>query len=312
MGEKAAFIPSVYEVVGVAYFWCETEFFPGGEREAGPVDLTVQRNFKGIPYVRGSSIKGALRSFYELNGRKSDAEVLFGSAEQAGCLVVENAEILAFPVKADRELFVYVTSPSQVSAYVRDVSKVGVSLEEVDVKKDEALSAELEGDIELMDGKYVLKLRKDGRVGKLASEISRFAVPRVDGKPAPGYSYLEQRLRKLIVVDDDLFREIANSGLVVVLRIALNYETKTVAEKAMFYQELIPEGTLFYAPIMRAFRSRCRKENGGKVDEFLDMLRRGLLINLGGDETTGKGVVRIVAYGVKAREGGSSGAQVQK
>ncbi|MEM1659485.1 MAG: type III-B CRISPR module RAMP protein Cmr4 [Candidatus Jordarchaeales archaeon] len=306
MGEKPVFIPSAYEMIGVAYFWCETEFFPGGEREAGPVDLTVQRNFKGLPYVRGSSIKGALRSFYELNDGKSDAEVLFGSAEQAGCLVVENAEIIAFPVKADVELFVYVTSPSQVSAYVRDVSKFGVSLEEVSVEgSDKALSATLSGEIELMDEKYKLKLEKNEKVSKLASEIAKHAIPKVDGKPAPGYSYLKQKLEKLIVVDDTLFREIVNSGLVITLRIALNRETKTVAEKALFYQELIPEGTLFYAPIMRSIRSRCRKENDDKIKSFLEKLSKGLLINLGGDETTGKGVVRIVAHGVKGCEGGS-------
>ncbi|MEM3569150.1 MAG: type III-B CRISPR module RAMP protein Cmr4 [Candidatus Jordarchaeales archaeon] len=298
MSEDVPFIPSMYEIVGIAYFWCETEFFPGGEREAGPVDLTVQRNFKGIPYVRGSSIKGALRSFYELNGKSSEAEILFGSPEHAGCLVLENAEILAFPVKADRELFVYVTSPSQISAYVRDANKVGVSLEEVSVGEGEALSAALEGKIELMDEKYSLTLKRNDHVNKLAGKIAEKATPKVNGKTAPGYSYLKEKLERLIVVDDALFREITNSGLVVVLRIALDYKTKTVTEKAMFYQELIPEGTLLYAPIMRAFRSRYSKESNERVEELLKKLNKGLLINLGGDETTGKGVVRIVACGV--------------
>ncbi len=61
----------------------------------------------------------------------------------------------------------------------------------------------------------------------------------------------------------------------------------------MFYQELIPEGTLLFAPLMKAIRLK-EEEEGSVVDGFVEELKKGLLLNLGGDETTGKGVVRVL------------------
>lgn len=297
MSEKI--IPSsIYETLGLVYFWCETELFPGGEREVGPVDLTVQRNFKGIPYMRSSSIKGALRSFYELRNQMDDANLLFGSTEQAGSIMLGNAEILAFPVKADRGLFLYVTSQSQISAYVREAAKSGKDIKEElwSFESGEALSAELEGEVDLMDGRYSLTLKKDKNLKTLAESIVEDAIPKIDSTPAPGYSYLESKLKKLILVNDTTFRELANNGLIIVLRIALDYERKAVVpeRKAMFYQELIPEGTLLFAPLMKTFRSEQYQK---EIDSFTKLLKGGLLLNLGGDETTGKGVVRIVMEG---------------
>ena len=294
MSEKI--IPSsIYETLGLVYFWCETELFPGGEREVGPVDLTVQRNFKGIPYMRSSSIKGALRSFYELRNQMDDANLLFGSTEQAGSIMLGNAEILAFPVKADRELFLYVTSQSQISAYVREATKSGVNIEEDlwSLETGKALSAELEGEVELMDGRYTLTLEKNKKLENLARSIAKDVVPEEGGAIVPGYSYLKPKLEKLIMVNDTTFRELTNNGLVIVLRIALDYERKAVVpeRRAMFYQELIPDGTLLFAPLMKTIRSEPYQE---KIESFVNVLKKGLLINLGGDETTGKGVVRIV------------------
>ncbi len=297
MSGKKGVIPSVYEVAGLMYFWCESEFFPGGEREAGPIDLTVQRNSKGIPYVRGSSVKGAIRSFYEVLKGEDEANVVFGSTDKAGCVVIGNAEILAFPVKADRDLFLYVTSPSQISAYAREADRaLGLSVEENwNVSGEEAASASLDGEVELMDGRYTLKLRREEKAERLAKNLVDTAVPKVDGAPAPGYGYLKSKLEKLVVVEDGVFRELVNNGLVVVLRIALERSTKTAAGKAMFYQELIPEGTLLFAPLMKAIRLRKGEEGeAGIVDGFVEELKRGYLLNLGGDETTGKGVVRVL------------------
>jgi CRISPR-associated protein Cmr4 len=76
-------------------------------------------------------------------------------------------------------------------------------------------------------------------------------------------------------------------------RIALDYETKTVKDKALFYEEFLPPETLLYSLVL-AERSRSKGKNM-TASEVLDALP-GLdlcTVQIGGGETIGKGLCAL-------------------
>jgi CRISPR-associated protein Cmr4 len=83
--------------------------------------------------------------------------------------------------------------------------------------------------------------------------------------------------------------------------VGLNYETKTVKSGALFYQEFLPAETLFYAVVL-ANPSRSRREaDGATLLGALQEYLRGGVLQIGGDETTGKGfcAVRLSEGGMR-------------
>jgi CRISPR-associated protein Cmr4 len=95
--------------------------------------------------------------------------------------------------------------------------------------------------------------------------------------------------KRCVVLNDDDFTHFARNATEVMARVGLNYETKTVKEGALFYQEFLPAETLFYAVVI-ANRARTRSE-GVDAAAVLRKLRDHLpkVLQVGGDETTGKG-----------------------
>ena len=63
--------------------------------------------------------------------------------------------------------------------------------------------------------------------------------------------------RDFVVLSDDDFSHFARHATEVSARIALDYNTKTVAGTALFYQEFVPAETLFYSLVL-ANASRAR------------------------------------------------------
>lgn len=90
----------------------------------------------------------------------------------------------------------------------------------------------------------------------------------------------------------------------VVARIALDYERKTVKGTALFYEEILPAETLFDSV---ALASASRRDGHGKgPGDIRSYLRSNLpaLLQMGGDETIGKG---LCAVGLDGGMGGSGG-----
>jgi CRISPR-associated protein Cmr4 len=134
--------------------------------------------------------------------------------------------------------------------------------------------------------------------------LEEFEFDRADGDPAPlarwisehllpatkGYEKTRGRfIRQLVVISDDDFTHFARHATEVTARVGLDYETKTVKEGALFYQEFLPTETLLYAVVL-ANPARARQatlDTGGVLAQLAEMLPG--VVQIGGDETTGKG-----------------------
>lgn len=314
---------SVYEPLGMMYLWCESPFYPGGEREIGVIDLTVQRDpITGIPHVRSTSIKGALRWFIEnLASNKKlqlSPQKLFGDTKnmkRVGAVNIFDAEIVLFPVVSTLGLFAYITSPKQLNHWVE---KLDVLEYEAAEKLDEDLSnvigklvntnalssqtSPLAGKkIALLKGEFLIEPQGCEELDNILKEITKTSTPIKNTSPLAGYSYIRSKVvEHTVVVDDDLFREIANQGLIRIVRIALDSETKVVKGRALFYQELIPQYTLLFCLIAKTIRYNTDKFITNSVDGFRRFLEKNPLISIGGGETTGKGQIRIVFWSPKS------------
>src|ERR1700682_5708296 len=85
---------------------------------AGVIDLPIAREkATGIPFLPGSSIKGALRTRAQQDGLSSEYKDIFGSdpfrsePTRASSVLFSDQRLLLLPVRSIADTFAWVTSP---------------------------------------------------------------------------------------------------------------------------------------------------------------------------------------------------------
>lgn len=145
------------------------------------------------------------------------------------------------------------------------------------------------------------EFQRSGDCAELAKWLAEAAV---------NDDFTRDRLKThLVVLSDDDFNHFVRHATEVAARIALDYDRKTVKDGALFYQEFLPPETLFYS-LLLAHDSR-QQSNGdkqagaelkaGDVLSWLDGHLKPNVLQIGGDETTGKGLCKVRIAGVEAR-----------
>jgi CRISPR-associated protein Cmr4 len=290
----------------------QTALHPGAGTALGTVDLPVQRERHTLwPTIAGSALKGILRdACREVVARErhqgdrkkaneEDAELvtLFGpgkpeeSSAHAGALSFTDARLLAFPVRSLRGVFAWVSCPAALHRLERDAVLVGKQLPMKPPKVDDNRVALPVGQCPCLVGESHVVLEEfefeklEETDDKLAGWISENLLPNSDS-----YEATRERFQKhFLVLSDNDFTHFARHATEVAARIGLNYETKTVRTGALFYQEFLPAETLFYAVVL-ANPARSRTGDGKDGPGILRSLRVPALLQVGGDETTGKGL----------------------
>lgn len=292
-----------YKVEKILIFWAESPVYAGSERGVGTIDLRLQRNIiTGIPEIYATSLKGALRSYFNLlsSGEKlSDEEIdkVFGREDRVGLVSFLNLKILLFPVHSNVYNFVFVTSPGQLIAFARVLGMKGEDLgfdlssihelNDGEVIVDNQFPLDVGEYLYLSNASFRLKVRKMDLSG-LINGLSR-----VISLQLTGYDYLLKRIKSgLVIMSDKTFEKIVNKALYRVTRIKLTPETKTTETGALFFQELLPEYTILFTAILLSPRVDADDE---AVKKFFKLLN-GKLVCLGGDESVGRGFVRIKIY----------------
>jgi CRISPR-associated protein Cmr4 len=272
---------------GLLYLRALTALHPGSGTALGAVDLPVQRErHTNWPVIPGSSVKGVLREAVpgELRRRlfgSEEEELVEGSEEPrrvtwAGALSFTDARLLAFPVRSLKGVFAWVTCREALERWCRDAELVGKEIRLGDITVDESEAVCANGSPCVHNGKVIL-------------EEFEFKA-----KPA-GLGFFEaleeSDRRRLVILDDTNFTHLVTYATEVTARIRLEEETKTVKEHHLFYQEFLPAETLFYSLVL-AGPSRRRGE-AGSAEENLNSFQPPETIQIGGDETTGKGLCRV-------------------
>jgi CRISPR-associated protein Cmr4 len=120
---------------------------------------------------------------------------------------------------------------------------------------------------------------------------------------APEFASTRSRFEtSLLVLSDDYFTHFVRHATEVTARIRLDYDRKTVAKGALFYQEFLPAETVLYS-LLLANNSRAKKLKSADSDNIFQLLISTLdaceHLQLGGDGTTGKGLCTVRLSGGK-------------
>jgi len=310
----------MYKLARPLFLICETPVHAGSGSDLGIVDLPIQRErHTGFPKIEASGIKGCLRQvFEEMNalmvGEKEyrDREELkeiisyaFGPEAgdlNAGSLGFTDARLLLFPVKSMKGVFGWITCPRVLDRLQTDLNLCGVSF-----NFDPPSAYSLPSGSSLLIKKNMVILEEyafeisnpdDKNCNGFASWVAENVLPDGDA-----HEYWREKIRHdIAVLSDDEFRHFVSLSTEVVTRTAIDNITGTVKDGALFTEEYLPSETILYSlvlasPIFKIEKQYFNVGEKGKeamaiMDFFIKHLRSQHVIQVGGDATVGKGLVR--------------------
>jgi CRISPR-associated protein Cmr4 len=292
------------------FIYVETPLHAGSGRGLGGVDLPIQRErVTNYPIVQGSSLKGRLRAaIREKNGWKDeDPELtaIFGKAEgegesYAGAVSVSDARVLLFPVRSLTGVFAWATSLDVLARFRRDAQAAGIALNwQLPAEPGEnecwiSPASAVEGDGKVTVEEFTYAMRTDTQQRQNVAAIGKWLVENALPE-AQEYTYWRQILPDhLVILRREDFRDFAQYGTEITTHIKLVPDTKTVQSGALWTVESLPTETLLYAPLVIS-DSRAQGSTPKNAAEIRKTLRalHHTRTQLGGDETTGRGVVML-------------------
>jgi CRISPR-associated protein Cmr4 len=344
----------MFRAARMLFLYTETPLHAGSGTSVVGVDLPIQRErHTQYPMIQSSGIKGALRDVTEqVKGitpvsikrlselrKKADkdltpgereqknqleqvivpVEIVFGpeterASEHGGALSFTDARLLLFPVRSLTGVFAWITCPTVIERFKRDLRRLerfseleGIMLSNSDPAK---AFAPQDCDVRTADNQIVLEdfafqvdPTKASEVTTLADWLATHALP----QNQPAYTFWRDRLPKaLVVVHDDVFRDFVQFSTEVIARIRIG-ETGTVQTGALWSEEHLPSDTLLYS-LALATDPKVKSDHIADAAQVLRFLKQEVLdkasvVQFGGDETVGRGIVQVT---VLDREDASS------
>lgn len=286
----------------------QTSIHAGTGSTTGVIDLPIQREgYNGYPCIFGSSMKGALRTRAETQYGKGNTSVTFvfgpdtnNASEHAGAIMVSDARLLLLPIRSLTSQFKWVTCPDALNRFQRDVNRFGVNTATVAIPAVSGNNAIVPTPTIVPPQTVPLSLfleeyRFEANSANLDSLINSLAnlMQRDDAQAA-----LQQQL---VIVSDDMFAHLCQHATPVNAHIAIDSDTKTVRNGALWYEETLPPETLLYVGIS-AVNARA-KDAEMPADSILGAVT-GLFtdkpwLQVGGNETVGMGWCAVKIVGGK-------------
>ncbi|SHK23750.1 type III-B CRISPR module RAMP protein Cmr4 [Thermocrinis minervae] len=279
----------------------------------GHIDLPIYRevptNFPAIP---ASSIKGVLRqrwleSTLKHSGKGSLKEYdealekgedespcvklsskIFGSQKGEGSLVVYDGRILFFPVRSVKGIFAYVTCPYVLKRFEQDTN-IAVTMSDYENLKD--------GETIVLNSEEIVYEKGD----KLYLVLEEFAFSVCERRNDQLWNLAKKigiRPKRIAVVSDSVFSHMVESYTEVQTHTKIDLTTGTVEEGALWTEEYVPPETIFYVKMQLLNSGQLPDCEEVKFSSWLSQEVKALMI--GGNTTTGKGLVEVVNYDEKA------------
>lgn len=299
------------------FLYAETPVHAGADTGLGALDLPIQREVTtGLPIIKGESLKGALREhlrpvlddvvWRKIFGAPLPKSGIAGGSLAPGELRVHEAQLVAFPVPT-LDGFAWVTSPlvrarlhrrarlAKITSLPGDDSPAAVPDSDAEDAEPDDDTRCLMTDTRLggrkaprpkqvVLGSYSFTAEGNQGLRDWVATVSRAGLP---GRPEHRH-FARLLERELHQVSDVAMKAITLECTVVSPRVQLGAEDKVTGEPTKtvkhgpFYSEYLPGETLLAALLESASAGH------------LDLLREHLsdqVIQLGGDETIGKGLV---------------------
>jgi CRISPR-associated protein Cmr4 len=260
----------------------------------GVIDLPIAREkATNIPYLPGSSLKGALR---DLCDDKVPREKVFGpettnADAHSGSAVFSDQRLLLLPVRSLRGTFAWATSPYTLQRFKRDVEGAvldgSASPDVPDAKNDECLIASQDSSLVAQDnGVYLEDFDLQGETDPAVDDWARF----IGAKVFEDENWRKALKARMCILSDNVFNFLLEHGTEITARIRLEEKTKTVAGGALWYEEALPAETILSGLLVAVKGKAAPEEVFATVDRIL---KQHPAIQLGGKATVGRGLCSI-------------------
>jgi len=129
-----------------------------------------------------------------------------------------------------------------------------------------------------------------GKLQAIADRLAAYALP-----DKAEFSYFRDKLKTdLVVLSDTDFAYFAKHAMVVEPHVRIDSGTGTASDGGLFYTENLPPESIMIAPLMASQTRTGNKDNQLDALEVLDQIKQrinGKLLQVGGDATTGRGLL---------------------
>ncbi len=278
------------ELFSICTFYAISPIHAGSGASTSAVDLPIQRErHTNWPHIQASGVKGAMRDHYrKFAGKKQDQTInlIFGSdrdndkdqkgfdKDYPGAVSFSDAKILCFPMRSNAAPFVWVTCPTVLQRFKNDLDFAGFD--------SFGGIPPLEGENALnLSGTFPEKLIIEDAIVKVINMDIAFEFPK--GFP---------KIDRLVLISDEMFDYCVTCCTEIQTQIKIDSETGTAAPGALRYQELMPSDTLMYSVV---YFSRTAELNALQANTIQSHIEETIkdFIQIGGDETLGRGICRI-------------------
>lgn len=290
----------------ILWLYVETPLHAGVGHGLGDIDLPLQRErHTGFPYVQASGVKGAIRAHSAEKLAASEVEVLFGpdtrsAHEHAGAISLSDARLLLFPVRSLAGVWAWISCPKVLYRFCADVQRLGLAPA---LPKPPSSLAPGEA-IFSQDAQIVLS--PEGNEKLVVLEDLAFKPTSLDSKPLlsswakflsenafpedPPY-WKENLLEHLVILSDEDFRFFVEHATEVHTRVRIQPQTKTVAEGALWTEELLPSESLLYCAgvVEPAHKPDSTLSAEDLLEKFKNCFSATPYLQLGGEHTLGRG-----------------------
>lgn len=298
----------MFQQQAAVFLYAVSPVHVGAGSAVGVIDNPIQRErHTHHPCFAGSGIKGALRHGFEaLGGKKEHIDRLFGPESQsgelyAGALSFGDAQLVAFPVRSLRGGYVYATCPQALARAARLLGLVGLkaawTLPPVNEGHCLVMNPALLANGKLHLEAFEYEARVSEPLGAVAKDLSAKGLP-----AGEAYEFFRAKLAQdLVVLSDTDFGYFVEHATLVEPHVRINSETGTADDGGLFYTENLPPESLLLAPLMASATRSGKAEERLEAAEVMSQLKavlHGRVVQIGGDATTGRGLV--VAHVVEA------------
>jgi len=299
----------MFEAQQLVFYSCVSPVHMGAGQAIGVIDNPIQREVHtGHPLIAGSGLKGAVRHHFTRTWKDSELiSRLFGpernASDHAGAIAFSDATLVTFPVRSLRNAFVHATCPSAL-ARLKRIAGSTATWAVPTVTEGSALlaSAAILTNQRLLLEVFDFAGAANPKVSAIADWLAANALP-----PGDEHEFFRNKLKNdLVVLSDTDFGHFVRNATVVEAHVRIDDQTGTAANGALFYTENLPSESLLAGLLLASVE---RRKGPGKDDLYdADRVlasvlhdqgeRHGLhdhLLQVGGDATTGRGLIVIHA-----------------
>ncbi len=298
----------MFQAHAALFLYATSPVHMGAGQAFGLIDNPIARERHcEHPVFPGSGLKGAIRHrFHTLPGWSEGAkgekllDRLFGPESQsgtlhAGAVSLGDAQLVAFPVRCVKQGYVYATSAHALARAVRLLAQLGIS----GVPAAPAAlppgttcvanGALLDGDkLHLEAFEYANNPAQADKLTAIAAWLAAHALP-----AGEAHAFFHDKFaRDLVLLSDEDFNWFTKNATVVEPHVRIDNNTGSASDGGLFYTENLPPESLMLGSLM-ASRERSGKgeTEAGAVLEHVKGAIDGQLLQVGGDATTGRGLV---------------------